>query len=125
MRPALETRTPPEETILQEANRRRVFRVAGAYVAVSFAVLEGILTAVHLAYLPEWAFRAVLGVALLGFPAAMVLAWDYDITPRGIERTPDDPPDEPVHEPPLRRWVALVLGSTLAGVVLSMLRHAR
>ena len=58
----------------------------------------------------------------MGFPAAMVLGWDYDITPRGIVRTPDDPPDEPPPEPPLRRWAALVLASTLVGMVFSMLR---
>lgn len=113
---------PPRETVFQEVNRRRVLRVAGAYLAVGFAVLEGVFTAVHFGHLPEWAFRAVLGVGLLGFPLAMVLAWDYDITPRGIERTPDDPPEEPVPEPPLRRWVAVVLGSVVVGVVLAMLR---
>jgi len=96
--------------------------VAGAYIAVSFAVLEGIVTAVHFQHLPEWAFRAVLGVALLGFPAAMVLAWDYDITPHGIERTPDDPPEEPAPEPSLRRWVAVLLVSLLVGMAFVMLR---
>lgn len=115
-------RKPPKETVLQEANRRRIFRVAGAYVAVSFAVLEGVFSAVHAGWLPDVAFRVVLGAGLLGFPAAMVLAWDYDITPRGIERTPEEPPPQPAPEPPLRRWVALVLGSALLGVAFSMLR---
>ena len=122
MTPTPAPRTPPRETVLQEANRRRVFRVAGAYVAVAFAVLEGAFTAVAFGHLPEPGFRAVLGVALLGFPAAMVLAWDYDITPRGIERTPDDPPDDPAPEPPLRRWAALVLGSLLVGICFMLLR---
>lgn len=119
---APEPRVPPRETVLQEANRRRIFRVAGAYLALSFAALEGVLTLVHHGHLPPGAFRVVLGAALLGFPAAMVLAWDYDITPEGIERTPEDPPDDPPPEPPLRRWVAVVVVSTAAGVVFALLR---
>lgn len=115
-------RTPPRETVLQEANRRRIFRVAGAYVAVAFAVLQGVYTLLAWGTIPEWAFRACLGVALLGFPGAMVLAWDYDITPRGIVRTPDDPPEDPLPEPPLRRWAAVILLSTAAGIVLALLR---
>ncbi len=115
-------RTPPRETVLQEANRRRIFRVAGAYLAVAFAVLQGIYTLVAWGSFPEWTFRACLGVALLGFPGAMVLAWDYDITPRGIVRTPEDPPDDPLPEPPLRRWAALILVSTTAGIALALLR---
>lgn len=122
MTAAVAPQNEPRETVLQEANRRRVFRVAGAYVAVAFALLEGVSTTIHFGHLPEWAFRAVLGVVLLGFPAAMVLAWDYDITPRGIERTAEDPPEDPEPEPPLRRWMALVLASVLAGIVLATLR---
>jgi len=99
-----------------------MFRVAGAYLAVAFAAVEGVLTSVHFAHLPDWSFRLALGAAVLGFPVAMVLAWDYDITPSGIERTPEEPPVQPLPEPPLRRWTILVVGSLILGGVLIALR---
>ena len=113
---------PPRETVVQEAERRRMFRVAGGYLAGAFAVLQAVLTAVAAGWLPDGAFRVVLGVALLGFPVAMVLAWDFDITPRGVERTPEDPPTEPLAQPPIGPWLALVGGSVILGVILAVLR---
>ena len=72
--------------------------------------------------LPDWAFRFVLGMSLLGFPLAMVLAWDYDITPRGIVRTPEDPPPEALPEPPVWRWVLGVVVAVAVGAALRSLR---
>ncbi len=112
----------PPETVLQEANRRRVFRVAGTYVATGYAVLEAAATLLPGTSLPEWAFRFVLGMLLLGFPLSMVLAWDYDITPHGIERTSEDPPPEPLSEPPAWRWMAAVLVALAVGLVLRTIR---
>ncbi len=31
--------------------------------------------------LPEWSFRMVVALLILGFPIAVVLAWFFDITP--------------------------------------------
>lgn len=110
----------PAESVLREINRRRVGRVAVGYLAVAYAVLEGAAAFLPGADVPEWAFRAVLGAVTMGFPLATVLAWDFDITPRGIERTPDDP-DGPVEELPLWRWGLWVAIWTLVGVAIRTL----
>ena len=93
--------------------------MATAYVAVAFAVLEGARVFLPALGAPEWAFRAVLGIVTLGFPLATVLAWDYDITARGIVRTPEDS-EGPVQELPLWRWAVFVAFWILAGVVIRM-----
>jgi len=36
--------------------------------------------------LPPWSLKLVIVLAALGFPLACVLAWAFDMTPRGIER---------------------------------------
>ena len=36
--------------------------------------------------LPPWSLKLVIVLAALGFPLACVLAWAFDVTPRGIER---------------------------------------
>jgi len=72
---------------LSELRRRRVVRVVLAYGVVAFAALqvaEPILAALGLG---ERALRAVVTGLAAGFPLAAVLAWIYDLTPKGLERT--------------------------------------
>lgn len=99
----------PAEAVLREVRRRRVGRVAVAYVAVAWAVVEGARAFLPGSDAPDWAFRAILGAASMGFPLAMVLAWDFDITDRGIVRTLDEE-DGPAPLParPRGPWLAFV-----------------
>ena len=38
---------------------------------------------------PAWVMKAFIGVMLLGFPAALVLAWEFEMTPEGVKRAED------------------------------------
>ena len=109
----------PAEAVLREFRRRRVGRVAVAYVAVAYAVAEGAAALLPLWGGPPWGFRAVLGVLALGFPLATVLAWDFDITDRGIERTPEEPAG-PTAARPLGRLAWFVILWVLAGLVIRL-----
>lgn len=68
----------------QELRRRRVFRVAAAYAVVAWVVIEAASVIGPELMLPEWFTRAVILLAALGFPVALVLAWAYDVTPAGV-----------------------------------------
>jgi TolB-like protein/Flp pilus assembly protein TadD len=72
----------------EELQRRKVYRVAAVYIIVAgFIIL--INSAVFTAWeLPNWAFRLVVVLLLIGFPIALVLALAYDVTPQGIRTTP-------------------------------------
>jgi TolB-like protein/Flp pilus assembly protein TadD len=72
----------------EEVKRRKVYRVAAAYiVAAGFIIQVG--SAIFPAWdLPNWAFRLVVVLLLIGFPIALILAWAYDVTPHGIRATP-------------------------------------
>ena len=73
-----------------ELQRRHVFRVGAAYVVGAAAVGGG--ASVFLEELaPDWVLPAVLWLLVLGLPLALALAWAYDITPQGIERSPSTP----------------------------------
>lgn len=76
------------QNFLAEMKRRRVWRVAGAYVVVVWMTLEIALTSFDVFGFPQWVSTlAVLG-AFLGLPVALTLAWAFDITPEGVVRTP-------------------------------------
>ncbi len=71
----------------QELQRRKVYRVAVAYIiAAGFIIQMG--SAVFPAWeLPNWTLRLVVVLLLIGFPIALILAWAYDVTPQGIQAT--------------------------------------
>jgi TolB-like protein len=72
----------------EEVQRRKVYRVAAAYVIAAGFIIQ-ISSAVFPAWdLPSWAFRLVVVLLLIGFPISLILAWAYDITPQGIRATP-------------------------------------
>jgi len=73
--------------------RRKVYRVAAAYIIAAGFIIQ-ISSAVFPAWeLPNWAFRLVVVLLLIGFPITLILAWAYDVTPQGIRatRTPSTP----------------------------------
>lgn len=72
---------------LAEIKRRRVGKVAIAYGAVAWAVTEAASVVLPALYVPEWAMTFLVIFLLVGFPIAMVLAWVFDVSPTGIERT--------------------------------------
>jgi len=75
--------------LVAELARRRVFRSAGAYIVVSWVVVQVGFIAFPVFGAPGWAMRALIILLILGFPPAMLLAWAVDISGKGIERTPD------------------------------------
>src|SRR2546429_2160610 len=72
----------------EELKRRKVYRVAAAYIIAAGFIIQ-IASAVFPAWeLPNWAFRFVVVLLLIGFPISLILAWAYDLTPQGIRATP-------------------------------------
>jgi len=71
-----------------ELQRRKVYRVAAAYI-VGAGFLIQMASATFPAWeLPNWSLRLVIVLLLIGFPIALILAWAYDITAQGIQITP-------------------------------------
>jgi TolB-like protein/Tfp pilus assembly protein PilF len=74
-----------------ELQRRKVYRVAAAYVVAAGFLIQIASAAFPAWELPNWSLRLVIVLLLIGFPIALVLAWAYDITPQGIQGTPETP----------------------------------
>jgi adenylate cyclase len=73
---------------MAELRRRKVFRVAVVYLVAAWLVIQVADAVFEPIGLPAWSLRLVIVVAALGFPLACALAWAFDVTPGGIERTP-------------------------------------
>jgi TolB-like protein/Tfp pilus assembly protein PilF len=71
----------------EEVKRRKVYRVAAAYIIAAGAIIQ-LASVVFPAWdLPNWALRLVIVLLLIGFPLALVLGWAFDITSHGIRAT--------------------------------------
>ena len=83
-----ESISPFMSGFFEELKRRKVYRVAAAYIIAAGFIIQ-IASAVFPAWeLPNWAFRFVVVLLLIGFPISLILAWAYDLTPQGIRATP-------------------------------------
>jgi TolB-like protein/Tfp pilus assembly protein PilF len=73
----------------EEVKRRKVYRVAAAYIIAAGGIIQ-LASATFPAWeLPNWSLRLVILLLLVGFPIALILAWAFDLTPQGIKATPD------------------------------------
>lgn len=103
--------------ILSELRRRRVYRVAVAYLVAGFAVLEAADLILPALPAPAWIYRVLVILVLAGFPVAIALSWIFDLTPEGLRREeagPDGEPDTP--GPGWTGWPLLV-GTLVIGLV--------
>jgi TolB-like protein/Flp pilus assembly protein TadD len=72
----------------EEVRRRKVYRVAAAYIIAAGGIVQLASAAFPAWELPNWALRLVIVALLMGFPIALILAWVYDITAQGVRATP-------------------------------------
>jgi TolB-like protein/lipopolysaccharide biosynthesis regulator YciM len=102
-------------SLLRELKRRRVFRVAAAYAVVGWLLIQVATQVFPFFDLPNWSVRLIVLAILAGFPIALVLAWAFDSTPGGIERTPDS------HENSPRATRLGGFALAIAGIVIAVL----
>lgn len=79
---------------LSELKRRHVYRAAVAYAAVVWLLVQIATQVAPFFGVPDWAVRAFIVLLLAGFPFAMVWSWIFEVTPEGIVRTAEIPPEE-------------------------------
>src|SRR6266852_1652434 len=72
----------------EELQRRKVYRVAAAYIIAAGFIIQIASSTFPAWELPNWSLRLVVALLLIGFPIALILAWAYDVTPQGIRATP-------------------------------------
>jgi len=74
-------------SFFDELKRRKVIRVAAAYLVVGWVIIEVASTVAPNLNLPEWTARMVTLLVILGFPLALILAWIFEVTPEGMQVT--------------------------------------
>ena len=89
-------------SFIVELRRRKVVRVAIAYLIGAWLVLQVADVLLDPLRIPEWFMTALIVLVTLGFPFALIMAWAFEITPAGVQR---DAGDNSADEPSLRSQV--------------------
>jgi serine/threonine-protein kinase len=95
-----------------ELRRRNVYKVAAAYLVVSWLVLQAASILLPTFETPAWVMKAFVVVIALGFVLAVSISWAFEMTPEGMKRTADVSPDE-VRSLPYwskKKFAAFVIG---------------
>ncbi len=77
----------PRPSFFAELRRRNVYKVAVAYGIVAWLLIQIATATFPVLEIPAWGAKLVIGLVVLGFPVALILAWAFELTPEGIKRT--------------------------------------
>jgi len=80
---------------LNELRHRRVLRTAAAYALVAAAAVEFTDIIAPVLGLPESVLRAVITIALVGFPVVVLLSWFFDLESGSVVRGTPSPGSSP------------------------------
>ncbi len=110
----------PPGTFLHELKRRNLFRVAIAFLAASWLLLQVVDTVAPLLGLPDEFGRWVLLILAIGFPVTLILAWIFELTPEGIRRDSDLSADEKAAPGAGRKLDFIIIGALATGLLFSV-----
>src|SRR5438046_4490043 len=96
---------------LTELKRRKVYRVAVAYAIVAWLLIQAASILFPTFEAPPWVMKVFVTAVILGFPVALILAWAFALTPEGIKRYEETPPQETKTSKTGSRWTAIIVGA--------------
>jgi serine/threonine-protein kinase len=117
-RSAVDERGRESINFFVELKRRNVYKVAVAYAVVAWLVIQAASIFLPAFDAPPWVMKIFIIVIVLGSPVALVLSWAFEITPEGIKRESEVPPNESIRRRTGRKIVGItfVLAVIAAGL---------
>lgn len=76
-------------SLFNELKRRNIFKVAVAYLALGWVVVQITDIVVPALNLPDMLNAVVVYIGIVGFPFALFFAWAFEMTPDGVRKTAD------------------------------------
>lgn len=73
----------------QELKRRNVFKVATAYAVTAWLIIQVVVAIEKPLGIPGGVDTVVIWALIIGFPLALIIAWIYEWTNKGLQKTED------------------------------------
>ncbi len=104
-------------SIIEELRRRNVFRVGIAYVVITWLLLQVADVVLNNIDAPDWVFRAILLVLVMGFPIALLFAWAFEMTPEGLKKEKDVDRSQSITQTTAHKLDVVVIGLMVVALV--------
>jgi TolB-like protein/Tfp pilus assembly protein PilF len=89
--------------LLEELKRRNVIRMAGLYLVAAWLIVQVAGTLLPVFEAPSWVMRSLVGLLVVGFVPALIFSWVFELTPDGIKRDAEVPPEQSIAPQTARR----------------------
>ena len=96
-------------SLFAELKRRNVIRVAGLYLVGAWLLVQVASTVLPMYDAPSWLARSIVTALLIGFIPALVFAWVFELTPEGLKRDAEVPPDQSIALQTARRMDRIIM----------------
>ncbi len=84
--------------VWEQLKHRNVIRVGILYMVVCWLILDPVHVLFHMLEVPVWANRLVVILMAIAFPAVLLFAWAYEITPEGLKPTAEVDPRKSIRQ---------------------------
>lgn len=107
-------------SLLNELKRRNIFKVAMAYLALGWVLVQVTDVVVPALKLPETINSIVVYIGFIGFPIALFFAWAFELTPEGMRRTVDVEIDQSISHSTGQKINYIIIGLLSIAVIFLM-----
>jgi TolB-like protein len=92
-----------------ELKRRNVIRAAGLYLVGAWLIVQVAGTVLPMFGAPEWLPRSIVILLVIGFVPAVIFSWVFELTPQGLKRDEDVPPEQSIAPQTGRRMDRIII----------------
>src|SRR6266446_5488113 len=104
------------DNFFAELKRRNVIRFAGLYLVGAWLLTQVASTVLPMFGAPDWLPRTVVSLLAIGFVPALIFSWVFELTPQGLKRDEDVPPEESIAPQTARRMNRMIIAVLLLAV---------
>src|SRR6266567_1533235 len=98
-----------KRSFFTELKRRNVYKVAVAYAVAAWLLIQAASILFPTFDAPPWLMQIFVVILVIGFPAALVFSWAFEITPEGIVRESEVEHGKPITRRTGRKIVAMTV----------------
>src|ERR1700716_4456667 len=97
------------DNFFAELKRRNVIRFAGLYLVGAWLLVQVSSTVLPVFGAPDWLPRSIVILLAIGFFPALIFSWVFELTPQGLKRDEDVPPEQSIAPQTARRMNHMII----------------
>ena len=102
-----------------ELKRRNVIKATIAYIVVAWVLLQVLSTILPAVEAPDWVFKTLMILMVIGFPIWVIFSWVYEVTSEGLKKTAQESEDNSVTAITNKRLDIIIIITLIIAIAVS------